>query len=155
MRGPEYMPETILERVADQVKIAMKARDKERLAALRLMMSEFKRVEVDERIELDDARVLAILDKMTKQRKDSQAQFKEAGRTDLEEKEAFELAIIGEFMPEQLGEEEIASLVANVISQIGASGMQDMGKVMGILKPKVQGKADMSQVSAVVKSRLS
>ena len=149
------MPETILERVADQVKIAMKARDKERLAALRLMMSEFKRVEVDERIELDDARVLAILDKMTKQRKDSQAQFKEAGRTDLEEKEAFELAIIGEFMPEQLGEEEIASLVANVISQIGASGMQDMGKVMGILKPKVQGKADMSQVSAVVKSRLS
>ena len=149
------MPETILERVADQVKIAMKARDKERLAALRLMMAEFKRVEVDERIELDDARVLAILDKMTKQRKDSQAQFKEAGRTDLEEKEAFELAIIGEFMPEQLGEEEIADLVATVISQIGASGMQDMGKVMGILKPKVQGKADMSQVSALVKSRLS
>ena len=149
------MPETILERVADQVKIAMKARDKERLAALRLMMSEFKRVEVDERIELDDARVLAILDKMTKQRKDSQAQFEEAGRTDLEEKEAFELAIIGEFMPEQLGEEEIADLVATVISQIGASGMQDMGKVMGILKPKVQGKADMSQVSALVKSGLS
>ena len=149
------MSKTILERVADQVKIAMKARDKERLAALRLMMSEFKRVEVDERIELDDARVLAILDKMTKQRKDSQAQFKEAGRTDLEEKEAFELAIIGEFMPEQLGEEEIADLVATVISQIGASGMQDMGKVMGILKPKVQGKADMSQVSALVKSRLS
>ena len=149
------MPETILERVSDQVKIAMKARDKERLAALRLMMSEFKRVEVDERIELDDARVLAILDKMTKQRKDSQAQFKEAGRTDLEEKEAFELAIIGEFMPEQLGEEEIADLVATVISQIGASGMQDMGKVMGILKPKVQGKADMSQVSALVKSGLS
>ena len=149
------MLETILERVADQVKIAMKARDKERLAALRLMMSEFKRVEVDERIELDDARVLAILDKMTKQRKDSQAQFEEAGRTDLEEKEAFELAIIGEFMPEQLGEEEIADLVATVISQIGASGMQDMGKVMGILKPKVQGKADMSQVSALVKSGLS
>ena len=149
------MPETILERVADQVKIAMKARDKQRLAALRLMMAEFKRVEVDERIELDDARVLAILDKMTKQRKDSQAQFKEAGRTDLEEKEAFELAIIGEFMPEQLGEEEIADLVATVISQIGASGMQDMGKVMGILKPKVQGKADMSQVSALVKSGLS
>ena len=149
------MPETILERVADQVKIAMKARDRERLAALRLMMAEFKRVEVDERIELDDARVLAILDKMTKQRKDSQAQFEEAGRTDLEEKEAFELAIIGEFMPEQLGEEEIADLVATVISQIGASGMQDMGKVMGILKPKVQGKADMSQVSALVKSGLS
>ena len=149
------MPETILERVADQVKIAMKARDKQRLAALRLMMAEFKRVEVDERIELDDARVLAILDKMTKQRKDSQEQFKEAGRTDLEEKEGFELAIIGEFMPEQLGKEEIADLVATVISQIGASGMQDMGKVMGILKPKVQGKADMSQVSALVKSRLS
>ncbi len=149
------MPETILERVADQVKIAMKARDKQRLAALRLMMAELKRVEVDERIELDDARVLVILDKMTKQRKDSQAQFEEAGRTDLAEKEAFELAIIREFMPEQLGEEEIVDLVATVISQIGASGMQDMGKVMGILKPKVQGKADMSQVSALVKSRLS
>ena len=149
------MPETILERVADQVKIAMKARDRERLAALRLMMAEFKRVEVDERIELEDARVLAILDKMTKQRKDSQAQFKEAGRTDLEKKEAFELAIIAEFTPEQLGEEEIADLVATVISQIGASGMQDMGKVMGILKPKVQGKTDMSQLSALVKSRLS
>ena len=149
------MPETILERVAAQVKVAMKARDKERLAALRLMMSEFKRVEVDERIELEDARVLAILDKMTKQRKDSQEQFKEAGRADLEEKEGFELAIIGEFMPEQLGKEEIVDLVATVISQIGASGMQDMGKVMGILKPKVQGKADMSQVSALVKSGLS
>ena len=149
------MPETILERVADQVKIAMKARDKERLAALRLMMSEFKRVEVDERIELDGARVLAILDKMTKQRKDSQAQFKEAGRTDLEKKEAFELAIIAEFMPEQLGEGEIVELVTTAITETGASGMQDMGKVMGILKPKVQGKADIGQVSALVKSRLS
>ena len=148
------MSKTILERVADQVKIAMKAREKERLGALRLMMSEFKRVEVDERIVLNDARVLAILDKMTKQRKDSQAQYKEAGRADLEEREALELAIIAEFMPEQLGEDEIVELVTTVISETGASGMQDMGKVMGILKPKVQGKADIGGVSALVKSRL-
>lgn len=148
------MSETILESVADQVKVAMKARDKERVAALRLMMAEFKRVEVDERIELDDTRALAILDKMTKQRKDSMAQYKDAGRTDLEEKEAFELSIIAEFMPEQLGEDEIADLVTAAISETGASGMQDMGKVMGILKPQVQGKADMGQISALVKSKL-
>lgn len=149
------MSESILERVADQVKVAMKARDKERLAALRLMMAEFKSVEVDERIELDDGRVLTVLDKMTKQRNDSKAQFKEAGRSDLEEKEAFELAVIGEFMPEQLGKVELAELVATVISESGASGMQEMGKVMGILKTKVQGKADMAQISTLVKSKLS
>ncbi len=97
------MSDTILERVADQVKAAMKARSKERLAALRLMMAEFKRVEVDERVELDDTRVLAILDKMTKQRRDSQAQYRAAGRADLEARETLELSIIAEFMPEQLG----------------------------------------------------
>ena len=99
------MPETIIERVKNEVKVAMKARDKERLAALRLMMAEFKRVEVDERIELEDTRVLAILDKMTKQRKDSEIQFRDAGRLDLEAKETLELAIIAEFMPEQLSAE--------------------------------------------------
>lgn len=149
------MSESLLERVSDQVKVAMKARDKERLAALRLMMAEFKRVEVDERIELDDTRILAILDKMTKQRKDSRQQYKDAGRTDLEEKEAFEIAIIAEFMPAQLSEAEIADLVAAVINDTGASSMQDMGRVMGILKPQIQGKADMGQVSAMVKSKLA
>ena len=149
------MSELILGRVADQVKVAMKARDKDRLAALRLMMAEFKRVEVDERIELDDARALVVLDKMIKQRNDSKEQFKKAGRSDLEEKEAFELAIIAEFLPEQLSEAEIAELVAAAISESGASGMGEMGKVMGILKPKLQGKADMAKVSALVKSELS
>ena len=149
------MPETIIERVKNEVKVAMKARDKERLAALRLMMAEFKRVEVDERIELEDTRVLAILDKMTKQRKDSQIQFRDAGRSDLEAKEALELAIIAEFMPEQLSAESIEQLVVKAISQAGASSMQDMGKVMTQLKPLVQGKADMSQVSSLVKARLT
>ena len=149
------MPDTILERVIQEVKVAMKARDKERVAALRLVMAEFKRVEVDERIELEDTRVLAILDKMTKQRKDSQIQFRDAGRSDLEAKEALELAIIAEFMPEQLSAESIEQLVVKAIGQAGASSMQDMGKVMTQLKPLVQGKADMSQVSSLVKARLT
>ena len=149
------MPETIIERVKNEVKVAMKARDKERLAALRLIMAEFKRIEVDERIELEDTRALAILDKMTKQRKDSQIQFRDAGRSDLEAKEALELAIIAEFMPEQLSAESIEELVVKAISQAGASSMQDMGKVMTQLKPLVQGKADMSQVSSLVKARLT
>ena len=149
------MPETIIERVKNEVKVAMKARDKDRLAALRLMMAEFKRIEVDERIELEDTRALAILDKMTKQRKDSQIQFRDAGRSDLEAKEALEVAIIAEFMPEQLSAESIEQLVVKAISQAGASSMQDMGKVMTQLKPLVQGKADMSQVSSLVKARLT
>ena len=149
------MTETIIERVKNEVKVAMKARDKDRLAALRLMMAEFKRIEVDERIELEDTRALAILDKMTKQRKDSQIQFRDAGRSDLEAKEALELAIIAEFMPEQLSAESIEQLVEKAIGQAGASSMQDMGKVMTQLKPLVQGKADMSQVSSLVKARLT
>ena len=149
------MSETILDRVADQVKVAMKSRNKERVAALRLMMAEFKKVEIDERIKLDDVRVIAILDKMTKQRNDSKEQFKAAGRSDLEEKEAFELSIIAEFMPEQLSEAEILDLVESVIRDNGVKGMQDMGKVMGILKPKAQGKANMGKISELVKSKLS
>ena len=149
------MPDTILERVIQEVKVAMKARDKQRVAALRLVMAEFKRVEVDERIELEDTRALAILDKMTKQRKDSQSQFRDAGRPDLEAKEALELAIIAEFMPEQLNAEALEQLVVRAIGQAGASSMQDMGKVMAQLRPMVQGKADMSQVSSLVKSRLT
>jgi len=148
------MSEAIIDRVSDQVKVAMKARDKERLAALRLMMAEFKRVEVDERIELDDTRVLAILDKMTKQRKDSLKQFEDADRDDLAAKESLELSIIAEFMPEQMDAEELSALVKATIQELGASGMQDMGKVMGALKPKVQGRADMGQVSGQVKALL-
>ncbi len=149
------MSDTILERVADQVKAAMKARSKERLAALRLMMAEFKRVEVDERVELDDTRVLVILDKMTKQRRDSQAQYRAAGRADLEARETLELSIIAEFMPEQLSMDEIEELVSAAIAESGAASMQDMGRVMALLKPRVQGKADMAQVSGLVKSQLT
>ena len=149
------MSDTILERVADQVKAAMKARSKERLAALRLMMAEFKRVEVDERVELDDTRVLVILDKMTKQRRDSQAQYRAAGRADLEARETLELLIIAEFMPEQLSMDEIEELVSAAIAESGAASMQDMGRVMALLKPRVQGKADMAQVSGLVKSQLT
>ncbi len=142
-------------RVADEVKTAMKARDKDRVAALRLVMAEFKRVEVDERIELTDERVLAILDKMTKQRKDSLEQFQNAGRDDLVQKEAGEIAIIAEFLPAKLDESELKELVEKAVSESGASSMQDMGKVMGVLKPQVQGKADMGEVSKLVKALLS
>ena len=148
------MSESIYERVSDQVKTAMKARDKPRVSALRLIMAEFKRVEVDERIELDDARVLVILDKMTKQRKDSHKQYQDAGRDDLAATEAFELDIIAQFLPEQISDDELEAMVVSAISQTGAAGMQDMGKVMGLLKPQIQGRADMGTVSALVKSSL-
>ncbi len=149
------MSDSIYQQVSAEVKTAMKARDKSRLAALRLMMSEFKRVEVDERIELDDARVLSILDKMTKQRKDSHQQYADAGRDDLAQQEAMEIAIIAEFLPSQLTDSELETLIAQAIAESGAVSMQDMGKVMGILKPKIQGRADMGKVSASVKAELT
>ena len=149
------MPEPIYQRVVAEVKLAMKARDKSRLGALRLMMADFKRVEVDERIELDDERVLVILDKMTKQRKDSFKQFEDAGRGDLASQEALEIAVIAEFLPIQLSDEEVFDLVKAAIAETGAASMQDMGKVMAIVKPQVQGKADMSAVSGLVKAQLA
>ncbi len=148
------MAESIKQRVEGAVKDAMRAREKERLAALRLMMSEFKRIEVDERIELDDQRVLAILDKMTKQRKDSLAQFKAAGREDLVAVEARELSIIDEFLPEALSEAELVDLVSHAVATSGATTIQDMGKVMALLKSDVQGRADMGLVSTLVKKHL-
>lgn len=149
------MQAPIYQQVADEVKTAMKARDKDRLAALRLVMAEFKRVEVDERIELDDTRVLAILDKMTKQRKDSLQQYQDAGRDDLASKEQQEIDIISEFLPQALTEEEVTELVREAVSEVNASSMQDMGKVMGVLKPRIQGRADMGAVSGMVKARLT
>ena len=148
------MSSSIYEQVSNDVKTAMKARDKDRVGALRLILAEFKRVEVDERIELDDTRVLAILDKMTKQRKDSLQQFQDAGRDDLADKESFELELIAVYLPAQMDADELAALVSAAIADTGASSMQDMGKVMGILKPQVQGRADMGQVSQLVKSQL-
>ena len=141
-------------RVADEVKSAMRARAKQRLGALRLISAEFKKVEVDERVELDDQRVLEILDKMTKQRKDSLSQYESAGRDDLVQQEQFELDLIKECLPEQLDEAGLASLVDEVIAAIGAESMKDMGKVMSMLKSQAQGRADMAAVGALVKSKL-
>lgn len=132
----------------------MRARDKQRLGVLRLMMAEFKRVEVDERIDLDDTRVLAILDKMNKQRKDSLHQFEKAGRDDLAAQESFELGVLAEYMPEALSESEIENLVESAMTETGASAMKDMGALMAVLRPKLQGRADMGLVSQLVKSRL-
>ena len=148
------MSSEIQARVADEVKSAMRARAKQRLGALRLISAEFKKVEVDERVELDDQRVLEILDKMTKQRKDSLSQYESAGRDDLVQQEKFESDLINEFLPEQLDEAGLASLVDEVIAAIGAESMKDMGKVMSMLKSQAQGRADMAAVGALVKSKL-
>ena len=145
---------TIKLRISEDVKSAMKARDKVRLAALRLMMAEFKRVEVDERVEIDDPRALEILDRMSKQRRDSLSQYKDAGRDDLVDQEQFELDVIAEYLPAQLSDGELGELIAAVIAETGAEGMADMGKVMGQLKPKVQGRADMGKISRQVKAAL-
>ncbi len=136
------------------MKTALKAGDKPRLGAIRLMMAEMKRVEVDERIELDDRRVLAILDKMLKQRRDSLSQYQSAGRDDLADQEAFEIGVIEEFMPAKLEAAELDALVRGAIADSGASSMQDMGKVMALVKPQAQGRADMGAVSKLVKSLL-
>lgn len=143
------------QRITEAMKDAMRAKDKERLGAIRLMMSEFKRIEVDERIELDDARIIAVLDKMLKQRRDSITQFEKADRQDLADKEKAEVAVIQEFMPEALSEDEINGLIDQAISTTGASSMKEMGALMGILRPQLQGKADMAEVSRLIKSRLT
>ena len=141
--------------ITDAMKDAMRARAKERLGAIRLIMAEFKRIEVDERIEIDDAHALAVLDKMVKQRRDSVKQYEDAGRQELADVELAEIDVIQEFLPKQLNEEEIAQLIEETIAQTGASGMQDMGKLMGVLKPQLQGRADMGKVSRLIKSKLS
>ncbi len=148
------MSDSIKLQISEDVKTAMKARDKVRLAALRLMMAEFKKVEVDERVEIDDPRALEILDRMSKQRRDSLSQYKNAGRDDLVEQEQFELDVIADYLPAPLSEDELVELIAAVIAEIGAEGMSDMGKVMGQLKPRVQGRADMGKVSGQVKAAL-
>ena len=148
------MPD-LVERIKDAVKDAMRARDKARLAALRLITAEFKRIEVDERIEIDDARALSVLDKMVKQRLDSEAQYRAAGRDELAEVEAFEITVIREYLPEPLTDEALDALVAEAIAASGASSMAQMGAVMGQLKPKVAGRADMGVLSAKVKAQLS
>ena len=137
------------------MKTAMKSGAKERLAVIRLIMSAMKQVEVDERIELDDSRVLGILDKMVKQRRESIGQFESGGRDDLVEKEQAEIEIISEFLPQALSEQEIEAIISSAISETGAASMKDMGKVMGIVKPQITGRADVGAVSSKVKSLLS
>jgi len=137
------------------MKEAMKAREKERLATIRLIQAEFKRVEVDERIEIDDARALVIMDKMVKQRRDSISQFESAGRDELAAIERAEINIIQEFLPQQLSEDEILAIIDDALSGIDATGMAAMGPLMGVIKPKLQGRADMGAVSKLVKAKLT
>ncbi|MAI55064.1 MAG: glutamyl-tRNA amidotransferase [Gammaproteobacteria bacterium TMED95] len=146
---------TLKDQLQSDVKAAMKSRDKRSLGALRLIMAELKRREVDERIELQDQDILVILEKMTKQRRDSLTQYEAAGRSDLAEQEQFELDLIAAYMPEPIGEDELAAMVEAAITTTGASAMADMGKVMAVLKSEVQGRADMGQVSRIVKASLS
>lgn len=143
------------EKVMDDIKTAMKAKDKERLGTLRLISSAIKQREVDDRIELDDDGLLAVLEKMVKQRKESITQYKEANREDLLAVEEAELVIIREYMPEAMPAAEVESMIRKAIDETGASSMKDMGKVMGILKGQLQGRADMSEVSSQIKAMLS
>jgi uncharacterized protein len=141
--------------ITDDMKLAMKAQDKSALKAIRMILGAIKQKEIDERIDLDDSQVMTVIQKMVKQRKDSISQFSDAGRTDLVEVEEAELSIINNYMPKQLSEDEIEAAVTKAISDTGAESMKDMGKLMGILKSQLDGKADMGQVSQLIKSKLS
>ena len=142
-------------RITDDMKLAMKAKDKQALKAIRMILGAIKQKEVDDRIELDDAQVLTVIQKMVKQRKDSISQFSDAGRTDLVEVEEAELVVINSYMPEQLSDEEVAAAVDKTIIDSGANSMKDMGKLMGMLKSQLDGQADMGLVSRLIKDKLS
>lgn len=149
------MSESLKQRIEADMKTAMREKDKDRLGTIRLILAAIKQREVDERITLDDTQVLAILDKMVKQRRDSIEQFRAAGREELAIKEETELAVIQGYMPAALSDAELEALIAEAVTASGAKTMQEMGKVMGLLKAKVQGRADMGAVSAKIKARLS
>ncbi|MGB5452677.1 MAG: GatB/YqeY domain-containing protein [Sedimenticolaceae bacterium] len=142
------------QQITDAMKAAMKGGDKARLGVVRLMLAAIKQREVDERIELDDSQVLAVLDKMVKQRRDSIKQYGDAGRDDLVAQEASEIEIIQDFLPAGLSESEVAAIIEAAIAETGAESMRDMGKVMAIVKPQVQGRADVGMVSGLVKQKL-
>lgn len=148
------MSDSLKVQITEAMKDAMRAKEKERLGAIRLIQAEIKRIEVDERIEVDDARVLAILDKMVKQRRDSIKQYQDANRPELADKEQAEIDVIQTFLPEALSDEELSAMVDAAIAESGAESMRDMGKVMGVLKPKIQGRADVGAVSGLVKAKL-
>jgi hypothetical protein len=145
----------IVATIKQAMKDAMRAKDKERLSTIRMIQAEFKRIEVDERIEVDDARALAVMDKMTKQRRDAAEQYTQADRPELAEKEHAEIAVIQDFLPSQLSEAEITSLINDAITETAAAGMQDMGKVMAMIKPQAQGRADMGKISQLIKAQLN
>ena len=146
---------SLKDEINKEMKAAMKSRDKDRLKTIRLILSEIKRVEVDERIAVDDQRILSILAKMIKQRRDSIAQYDSAGRTELSKIETDEITVINEFLPEALTDNEINNLIEKAISEPGAESMKDMGRVMGIIRPQIQGRADAGEVSKRVKEALN
>ncbi len=143
------------ERLNEDIKAAMKAREQEKLGALRLMLSAVKQREVDERITLDDAGVIGVVEKMIKQRKDSISQYEKAQRQDLADKEKYEISVLESYLPQQLSAAEIDAIIAEAVATTGAKSAADMGKVMGVVKPKLAGRADMGKVSGLVKAKLS
>ncbi len=146
---------SLKQQISEDMKNAMRAKDSARLGAIRLLLAAMKQREVDERIELDDAAVVAIVEKLLKQRKDSFSQYQSAGRQDLADQEAFEIGVLGAYMPQPLAEKEVAALVRQAVVETGAAGPRDMGKVMAWLKPKLAGRADMNAVSGLVKAALN
>jgi len=149
------MPGELKSRIEEDVRATMRARDKARLGTLRMVTAAIKQREIDQRITLDDAAIVSVLETMRKQRRDSHKQFVDAGRTDLADQEAFEISIIESYLPEPLAQDELEKLIDDAIKNTGAASMKDMGRVMGALKGKVQGRADMGQLSALVKGRLA
>jgi uncharacterized protein len=145
---------TLKERIQDDMKAAMRARDAARLSAVRLLLAAMKQKEVDERIELADADVLGIIEKMLKQRRESIAQYEKAARHDLADQEKFEMGVLSAYLPQQMGEAEVAQAIAAAVAESGANGVKDMGKVMALLKPRLAGRADMGRVSGLVRAKL-
>jgi uncharacterized protein YqeY len=145
---------TLKERVQEDMKTAMRAKDAARLSAVRLLLAALKQKEVDERIALTDADVLGTIEKMLKQRRESIAQYEKAGRQDLADREKFEIEVLAAYLPQQMGEAEMAQAVAAAVAEAGAAGVKDMGKVMALLRPRLAGRADMGKVSALVKAKL-
>lgn len=145
---------SLRDRILSDIKTAMREKARERLGVLRMLSAAIKQKEVDERVELDDAAMTAVVEKMVKQRRESEKQYRDAGRDDLADRETAEIAILEEYLPEPLDPAELEALVNEAISEAGAESMQDMGKVMGLLKPRIQGRADMGAVSQQVKARL-
>jgi len=146
---------SLKQQITDDMKAAMRAKDAARLSAIRLLLAAIKQREVDERVELVDADVVAIIEKMNKQRRDSISQYEAAGRQELADVEKFEMSVLADYMPQQLGDAEVSTVVLDAIASLGATGPQDMGKVMGLLKSKLAGCADMGKVSALIKAQLS